>query len=79
MIRQFDLLSPILAKWYLFSKSDTVSLGKLGTEKGMLKSSLREKIQRYCQGKVLSMVVSVGMSSSQKGGVVLQVRNSPYA
>ena len=44
--------------------------------KGMLKSSPREEIQRYYQGKFLSMVGSKGI---RKGGVVLQVQNLAHA
>ena len=36
-------------------------------ERGMSKSSPREEIQRCCQGKLLSMVTSQGMSFSRKG------------
>ena len=36
------------------------------TGKGMLESFPREEIQRYCQGKFLSMAISRGMSFSPK-------------
>ena len=44
-----------------------------------LKSSPRERIQRYYQGKSLSMVGSKGMFFLEKGGVVLQMQNSAHA
>ena len=47
-------------------KGETNLTEKLEMVKGMLKSSPREEIQRYYQGKFLSMVGSKGMFFSQK-------------
>ena len=43
---------PILEKSCLYSKVDTNSTDLSETGRGILESSPREKIQRYCQGKI---------------------------
>ena len=64
--RQWDSHSPILEMLYPFSKEDISLTRKLGMVNGMLKSSPRERIQRYYRGKSLSMVGSRGMFSLRK-------------
>ena len=57
---------PNFEKLCLYSKVDTDLIDPSKTGKGMLESSLREEIQRYCLRKFISMKISKGMLFSRK-------------
>ena len=64
--RRWDLPPPNFEKLCLYSKVDTDLIDPSKTGKGMLESSLREEIQRYCLRKFISMKISKGMLFSRK-------------
>ena len=61
-----DLLSPILESSCLCLKANTSLMGTIRAVKDMSKFSPRRGIQRCCQGKLFSMIVSQGASFLRK-------------